>query len=83
MGGPLPPHFSSLLDPEVRRPFQAGGIWLVRPDGYVAMAASAAQDGWDEVGNYLNRLCSNASRAERALSVAVDGGAEMIRMPVA
>jgi 2-polyprenyl-6-methoxyphenol hydroxylase-like FAD-dependent oxidoreductase len=55
--GALTRRSSNLLDPEMRAPFQAGGIWLVRPDGYVAMAASASQDGWSKIDDYLNRLC--------------------------
>lgn len=46
--------FAGLLDPEVRPSLRAGGICLVRPDGYVAMAA--ADGGWGEVGSYLDRL---------------------------
>ena len=43
-----------LLDSQVRPPFRADGIWLVRPDGYVAMAMEA--DSWREVAAYLDRL---------------------------
>ncbi|MBN8904661.1 MAG: FAD-dependent monooxygenase, partial [Rhodospirillales bacterium] len=46
--------FDDLLDPRVRAPFRADGIWLVRPDGYVAMAAAA--DDWRKVAAYLDRL---------------------------
>ncbi len=81
--GALARRFSGLLHPEARPPFHAGGIWLVRPDGYVAIAVSAARDGWDEVGDYLNRLCSDDFRAERALPAAAGNGAETIRMPAA
>ena len=31
--------FEALLDSEVRPPFQAEGIWLIRPDGYVACSS--------------------------------------------
>jgi 2-polyprenyl-6-methoxyphenol hydroxylase-like FAD-dependent oxidoreductase len=31
--------FEGLLDSDVRPPFRAGGIWLVRPDGYVACSS--------------------------------------------
>jgi hypothetical protein len=34
--------FATLLDPEIRPAFGSGGIWLVRPDGYVACAANDA-----------------------------------------
>jgi 2-polyprenyl-6-methoxyphenol hydroxylase-like FAD-dependent oxidoreductase len=51
--------FDGLLDPEVRPPLREGTIWLVRPDGYVAMAA--AHDAWDKVGDYLDRLYGQGS----------------------
>ena len=34
--------FEGLLDPDIRPPFHDGGIWLVRPDGYVACSTSDA-----------------------------------------
>ncbi|MGA2551498.1 MAG: FAD-dependent monooxygenase [Burkholderiaceae bacterium] len=35
-------HFAALLDPELRAPYREDGIWLVRPDGYVACSADDA-----------------------------------------
>ena len=70
--------FAGLLDPEVRPPLRAGAIWLVRPDGYVAMAAE--QGGWDEVGDYLDRLLKHDARAEQALPTAGGDGSETIRI---
>ena len=32
--------FARLLDPDLRPPVRAGGLWLVRPDGYVACSSS-------------------------------------------
>jgi 2-polyprenyl-6-methoxyphenol hydroxylase-like FAD-dependent oxidoreductase len=32
--------FEGLLDPDIRPPFNDNGIWLVRPDGYVACSTS-------------------------------------------
>ncbi len=32
--------YPDLLEPNLRKPFHDGGLWLVRPDGYVAMAAN-------------------------------------------
>jgi hypothetical protein len=29
---------ANLLEPDLRELFHAGGLWLVRPDGYVALA---------------------------------------------
>jgi 2-polyprenyl-6-methoxyphenol hydroxylase-like FAD-dependent oxidoreductase len=36
--------FSTVLEPELRLPFREDGIWLVRPDGYVACAAAASDE---------------------------------------
>jgi hypothetical protein len=41
--------YRHLLEPEPRPPFGDDGIWLVRPDGYVA----AASNEWDEVSAYF------------------------------
>ena len=46
--------FDRLLDPDVRPPLHEKGIWLVRPDGYVAMSTS--EDRWQDVATYLGRL---------------------------
>ena len=32
--------YPHLVEPDVRKPFQAGGLWLVRPDGYIAVATT-------------------------------------------
>jgi hypothetical protein len=37
--------FSTVLDAELRSPFHEDGVWLVRPDGYVACAAAAGNEG--------------------------------------
>jgi hypothetical protein len=50
----LAARYSQLLEPEVRRPFQDGGIWLVRPDGYVALTARTGD--WAGVAAFLNRI---------------------------
>ena len=34
-----------LVDPVLRSPFREDGLWLVRPDGYVACAAAADDEG--------------------------------------
>jgi 2-polyprenyl-6-methoxyphenol hydroxylase-like FAD-dependent oxidoreductase len=44
--------FEGLLDPDIRPPFHADGIWLVRPDGYVACSSSDA----DFVASYLDGI---------------------------
>ena len=44
--------FEGLLDPNVRPPLHDGGVWLVRPDGYVACSSKDA----DVVASYLDQL---------------------------
>jgi 2-polyprenyl-6-methoxyphenol hydroxylase-like FAD-dependent oxidoreductase len=46
---------TNLLEPVLREPYHAGGLWLVRPDGYVALAAKGGD--WNAVTAYLNRPC--------------------------
>ena len=43
---------ADLLEAETRAPFADDGIWLVRPDGYVAMTARRGE--WDKVSDYLD-----------------------------
>jgi 2-polyprenyl-6-methoxyphenol hydroxylase-like FAD-dependent oxidoreductase len=51
--------YGNLLEDEVRPPFHAGGLWLLRPDGYVALATR--NDGWDEIAAYLDRIAGRRS----------------------
>jgi 2-polyprenyl-6-methoxyphenol hydroxylase-like FAD-dependent oxidoreductase len=44
--------FEALLDPDIRPPLHAGGIWLVRPDGYVACSSRDANG----VAGFLNGI---------------------------
>jgi 2-polyprenyl-6-methoxyphenol hydroxylase-like FAD-dependent oxidoreductase len=46
--------YSDLLDPNLRAPFERDGLWLVRPDGYVALATRQGQ--WNEIERYLKLL---------------------------
>ena len=47
--------FAALLDPEIRSPIRKGGIWLVRPDGYVACST----DDTEVVATYLTDLAQS------------------------
>lgn len=47
-----------VVEPEIRAPFASDGIWLVRPDGYVA--AVAAQGAWAEIEQALHRAIGGA-----------------------
>jgi 2-polyprenyl-6-methoxyphenol hydroxylase-like FAD-dependent oxidoreductase len=54
----LPPDLlgrhEKLLDGKLREPYDAGGLWLIRPDGYVALAAKSKD--WAAVDTYLRRI---------------------------
>ena len=51
--------YADVLESKVRNPFSTDGIWLVRPDGYVAL--SARQNGWDAVDQYLQQIVNRTS----------------------
>jgi 2-polyprenyl-6-methoxyphenol hydroxylase-like FAD-dependent oxidoreductase len=44
--------YPDLIEPAIREPYSEGGIWLVRPDGYVGLFTRHEA----EVAQYLNRL---------------------------
>jgi len=46
--------YPNLLEPSLRKPYRDGGLWLVRPDGYVALSTKAGD--WDAVTAYLGRI---------------------------
>ena len=48
-----------LLEPTCHPPFDGQGMWLVRPDGYVATASGPR--AWPEIGAYLDRLASGGA----------------------
>jgi 2-polyprenyl-6-methoxyphenol hydroxylase-like FAD-dependent oxidoreductase len=54
MPADLLPRYSDVLEPVVRQPYHAGGIWLVRPDGYTAVAAKSGD--WKAISTYLARV---------------------------
>jgi 2-polyprenyl-6-methoxyphenol hydroxylase-like FAD-dependent oxidoreductase len=51
--------YSALLESSPRAPYADGGIWLVRPDGYVAVATN--QEALDDVDAYLANLSKVAA----------------------
>jgi hypothetical protein len=57
-GAALIKKYSNLLEANVRAPFAKDGIWLVRPDGYVATVAR--HQDWQQIDNYLNRISNFA-----------------------
>jgi hypothetical protein len=46
-----------VLEQSVRAPYDPAGLWLVRPDGYVALSAKA--DDWQRVETYLQRIAAD------------------------
>jgi 2-polyprenyl-6-methoxyphenol hydroxylase-like FAD-dependent oxidoreductase len=46
--------YASLLEPTLRDPYHPGGMWLIRPDGYTALAAK--EGDWNAVTTYLDRV---------------------------
>jgi hypothetical protein len=51
--------FAQLLEPALRAPINAGGAWLVRPDGYVACAS--AHDDIGVIAVYLDAILQRGS----------------------
>jgi hypothetical protein len=49
--------YTPLLEPALRPPPDAAGIWLVRPDGYVAAVARAGD--WHVIGDCLEAVATN------------------------
>jgi hypothetical protein len=58
--------YPNLLEPNLRTPFHPGGVWLVRPDGYTALAAG--RDGWDQVADYLSRIAIANSQTSASVA---------------
>ncbi len=56
--GGMPPtlqdKYGKILEPALRKPFHDDGLWLVRPDGYVALSAKAGD--WEAVENYFEKI---------------------------
>jgi hypothetical protein len=51
--------YQNLVEASPRKQYAHGGVWIVRPDGYVALAAK--QDAWNAVDAYLSHLTKPAS----------------------
>jgi len=50
----LPGRYAGIVDADFRKPFHDDGLWLVRPDGYVAVATE--RGNWAEVSAFLDQL---------------------------
>jgi 2-polyprenyl-6-methoxyphenol hydroxylase-like FAD-dependent oxidoreductase len=55
---------SALLESEIRAPSDVNGIWLVRPDGYVA--ATARTGDWQVIDDTLANITAETSQLVRA-----------------
>lgn len=55
----LPKRYPDLLEPEIQPPFDEHGVWLIRPDGYVALAV--ADEEWHQVESYFGRICGQSN----------------------
>ena len=51
--------FGGLVEPALRKPFTPEGLWIVRPDGYVALAAKAGD--WQAVAIYFDHLTTQGN----------------------
>jgi FAD binding domain len=54
MPSKFPERYASLLEPTLRDPYHPGGMWLIRPDGYTALAVK--EGDWNAVTAYLDRI---------------------------
>jgi 2-polyprenyl-6-methoxyphenol hydroxylase-like FAD-dependent oxidoreductase len=54
VGNALIERHPDLLEQKIRPPFAEGNLWLVRPDGYVAMVAERRE--WNTVNTYLRQV---------------------------
>jgi 2-polyprenyl-6-methoxyphenol hydroxylase-like FAD-dependent oxidoreductase len=52
--------YPQLLEPSLRAPYHPNGLWLVRPDGYVALAARGGD--WSALTDYLDTIASKTRR---------------------
>ena len=53
--------FPALLEPQLRKPFAEGYLWLVRPDGYVALTAKT--DDWAAADTFLQKLSARPANS--------------------
>jgi 2-polyprenyl-6-methoxyphenol hydroxylase-like FAD-dependent oxidoreductase len=51
--------YPKFIESVPRKPYTDGGTWLVRPDGYVALATK--RDDWEDVDRYLARFVETSS----------------------
>ena len=51
--------FGDLLESSLREPFVPGGLWVVRPDGYVALSTKSGD--WPTVASYFEGLVTKGN----------------------
>lgn len=54
--------YPDLVEPDLREPFEKDGLWLVRPDGYVALTTK--RDGWDQITGYLRTIAGSGQLSQ-------------------
>ena len=58
--GTIVEEFADILESTLRAPYHPECLWLVRPDGYVALATRPNR--WDEIAKYLDLLTKGAEK---------------------
>jgi|HubBroStandDraft_4_1064222.scaffolds.fasta_scaffold83455_1 hypothetical protein len=51
--------YPDLIEPLARKPYADRGVWVTRPDGYVALTSK--HDAWNDVHAYLKRLAKTTT----------------------
>ncbi len=54
MPSDLMQRYAKVVEQKLREPYRADGLWLIRPDGYTALAVKSGD--WDAVESYLGRV---------------------------
>ena len=54
--------YARLIDPELGPAFQPGGMWLVRPDGYVAV--STREGDWQSIFRFFERITQGGQQGQ-------------------
>ena len=62
--------FPDHLEPQPRPPLKPGGIWLVRPDGYVAFASDTTS--WSQADAYMVKLIYGPKQKVRLPTESID-----------
>jgi 2-polyprenyl-6-methoxyphenol hydroxylase-like FAD-dependent oxidoreductase len=61
---PVLDRYARIVEANLRAPYAPGGIWVVRPDGYVGLVAKAGD--WNAVEQYFQKFAPAGASAEAA-----------------